>query len=103
MFKRRGGGGVKGLLNNVKKNCTFLKGWLPLPHDGAHPRHIFSSRGLSSDNPVDQGLPTTFQVTMKTHIGYKSYSREMWNWWTPLKSPNQARFQVQVHRGEVDL
>ena len=29
MFKRKGGGG-KGLLNNVKKNCTFLKGWLPL-------------------------------------------------------------------------
>ena len=26
----KGGGGVKGLLNNVKKNCTFLKGWLPL-------------------------------------------------------------------------
>ena len=25
----KGGGGVKGLLNNVKKNCTFLKGWLP--------------------------------------------------------------------------
>merc|ERR1711973_941902 len=24
------GGGVKGLLNNVQKNCTFLKGWLPL-------------------------------------------------------------------------
>ena len=23
------GGGVKGLLNNVKKNCTFLTGWLP--------------------------------------------------------------------------
>ena len=23
-------GGVKGLLNNVKKNCTFLNGWLPL-------------------------------------------------------------------------
>ena len=31
MFKRKGGG-VKGLLNNVKKNCTFLKGWLPLVH-----------------------------------------------------------------------
>ena len=29
MFKRKGGG-VKGLLNNVKKNCTFLKGRLPL-------------------------------------------------------------------------
>ena len=28
MFKRKGGG-VKGLLNNVKKNCTFLNGWLP--------------------------------------------------------------------------
>ena len=27
MFKRKG---VKGLLNNIKKNCTFLKGWLPL-------------------------------------------------------------------------
>ena len=24
------GGGGKGLLNNVQKNCTFLKGWLPL-------------------------------------------------------------------------
>ena len=22
-------GGVKGLLNNVKKNCTFLTRWLP--------------------------------------------------------------------------
>ena len=29
MFKRKGGG-VKGLLNNVQKNCTFLAGWLPL-------------------------------------------------------------------------
>ena len=29
MFKRKGGG-FKGLLNNVQKNCTFLKGWLPL-------------------------------------------------------------------------
>ena len=29
MFKQKGGG-VKGLLNNVKKNCTFLNGWLPL-------------------------------------------------------------------------
>ena len=29
MFKRKGGG-VKGLLNNVKKNCTFLNEWLPL-------------------------------------------------------------------------
>ena len=28
MFKRKGGG-VKGLLNNVKKNCTFLKERLP--------------------------------------------------------------------------
>ena len=25
-----GGGGGKGLLNNVKKNRTFLSGWLPL-------------------------------------------------------------------------
>ena len=24
-----GGGGVKGLLNNVQKNCTFLTRWLP--------------------------------------------------------------------------
>ena len=24
------GGGVKSLLNNVKKNCTFLNEWLPL-------------------------------------------------------------------------
>ena len=23
------GGGVKGLLNDVKKNCTFLARWLP--------------------------------------------------------------------------
>ena len=26
----KGGGGVKGLLNNVQKNCTFLKGGHPL-------------------------------------------------------------------------
>ena len=32
MFKRKGGGGFKGLLNNVKKNCTFLTGRLPLQH-----------------------------------------------------------------------
>ena len=25
----KGGGGAKGLLNNVKKNCTFLKGGHP--------------------------------------------------------------------------
>ena len=25
----KGGGGGKGLLNNVQKNCTFLKGWHP--------------------------------------------------------------------------
>ena len=34
MFKQRGGGGVKGFLNNVQKNCTFLSGWLPLPQEG---------------------------------------------------------------------
>ena len=32
MFKRKGGGG-KGLLNNVKKNCTFLSCRLPLPRN----------------------------------------------------------------------
>ena len=26
----KGGGGVKGLLNNVQKNCTFPSRWLPL-------------------------------------------------------------------------
>ena len=31
MFKRKGGG-VKGFLNNVKKNCTFLARRLPLWH-----------------------------------------------------------------------
>ena len=30
MFKTREGGGVKGRLNNVKKNCTIGAGWLPL-------------------------------------------------------------------------
>ena len=29
MFKRKGGGGVKGLLNNVKKTALFLHGGLP--------------------------------------------------------------------------
>ena len=32
MFKKKGeGGGVKGFLNNVKKNCTIGMGRLPLP------------------------------------------------------------------------
>ena len=35
MFKRKGGGGgAKGFLNNVKKSCTFLAGWLPLEREG---------------------------------------------------------------------
>ena len=29
MFKRRVGGGIKGFLNNVQKNCTFLTARLP--------------------------------------------------------------------------
>ena len=43
MFKRRGEG-VKGFLNNVQKNCTFLTGRLPLLESGqshlihSHPR-----------------------------------------------------------------
>ena len=32
MFKRKGGGG-KGFLNNVQKNCTFLTARLPLTDD----------------------------------------------------------------------
>ena len=30
MFKTKGGGGVKGFLNNVQKNCGSGGGWLPL-------------------------------------------------------------------------
>ena len=29
MFKRKGGGGVKGFLNNVKKTALFLHGIFP--------------------------------------------------------------------------
>ena len=36
------GGGVKGLLNNVKKNCTFLKGGLPLLTKSRDHRGIFN-------------------------------------------------------------
>ena len=65
MFKRKGGGGVKGLLNNVKKNCTFLSGWLPLLHlkDGfmeedywAIPRIALLFKGLylQRDNSLRQ-------------------------------------------------
>ena len=42
MFKRKGGGGVKGLLNNVKKNCTFLTGGHPLSE-----KYAFSEARLS--------------------------------------------------------
>ena len=41
MFKQKGGG-VKGLLNNVKKNCTFLKGWLPLRYITLESEHTFA-------------------------------------------------------------
>ena len=41
MFKRKGGG-VKGLLNNVQKNCTFLKEWLPLVR-----RRTYLSSGIN--------------------------------------------------------
>ena len=39
MFQR-GGGGVKGLLNNVQKNCTFLSCRLPLEEIPPHWRRL---------------------------------------------------------------
>ena len=44
MFKRRVGGGVKGFLNNVQKNCTFLTGRLPL--DTLCPINLFAELKL---------------------------------------------------------
>ena len=41
MFKRKGGG-VKGLLNNVKKNCTFLS--CRLPQLSAYNLNSFSAK-----------------------------------------------------------
>ena len=37
-------GGVKGLLNNVKKNCTFLNGWLPLTSKGNSTSRVTPSK-----------------------------------------------------------
>ena len=37
---REGGGGVKGRLNNVQKNCTIGKWWLPLAETSCEKHHL---------------------------------------------------------------
>ena len=78
------GGGVKGLLNNVKKNCTFLKGWLPLlsQHYHHHLIDMFNNSGGVADVPERHhqhrgrgrlrtlllcSIPSTLPVTMIKH------------------------------------
>ena len=66
MFKRKGGKGVKGLLNNVKKNCTFLTRWLPLP-----------GQALRSTQREQIGFSVTdlyLGVLLRTH--YRSSQRQ---------------------------
>ena len=72
MFKRKGGG-VKGLLNNVKKNCTFLSGWLPLfgqcPKENVFFIDVFPISetyvGAQREVPRSEGAPVlTVEVTL---------------------------------------
>ena len=47
MFKTKGGGGVKGFLNNVQKNCRFGEGGHPLLLCGQFPnKQVLFSVGL---------------------------------------------------------
>ena len=41
------GGGVKGLLNNVQKNCTFLKGGLPLVNSVSNSKMLVNTTTLT--------------------------------------------------------
>ena len=53
------GGGVKGLLNNVKKNCTFLKCRLPLSISPIFPSGISIVLSVSPIFPVAGSLEET--------------------------------------------
>ena len=68
------GGGVKGLLNNVKKNCTFLKGRLPLAQFRSHTLMWFlnnlrlSQVEKKSRQKLEQGL------TFHLHLLYLNFA-----------------------------
>ena len=63
------GGGVKGLLNNVQKNFTFLARWLPLSkkYENGFPDSHFGPFSLNSGHCQDVSkLPTTIDKSMIT-------------------------------------
>ena len=74
MFKRKGEG-VKGLLNNVKKNCTFLSWRLPLSLYKVHQK----VRKFAS---IDQNGPKFRVLYAKKFTGLKKvHHRRLWRLW----------------------
>ena len=61
----KGGGG---LLDNVKKNCTFLTGWLPLDRDLGYliSRYLYVSHFLISPPSAVKPLTTSARAKSQT-------------------------------------
>ena len=67
------GGGVKGLLNNVKKNCTFLKWWLPYGHRSA--------------------------TNNSSELRYSISKQLFCLWWNTLNKQNSSQEEFSLFRG----
>ena len=80
----KGGGGVKGLLNNVKKNCTFLTRWLPLESTA------------SMDNE-GHWFPRAVQ-------GKSVFIKLFWNGWSNLNDsfgrPHEISFRLKCWKNQ---
>ena len=86
MFKRKGGGG-KGLLNNVQKNCTFLTRRLPLckstpwaPAIKALPRNGKSAKnGKSVQIVSNRFCQTQMKIVSRHWLIYEATANEVHN------------------------
>ena len=83
MFKRKGGGRVKGLLNNVKKNCTFLSWRLPLGVHETGPDCVCGTCDLQFVLDVSRCPDmVSVQGLSKTDVGSQLRGKiEIHEWW----------------------
>ena len=97
----RGGGGVKGFLNNVQKNCTFLTGRLPLKDRQSLNGHYWSARSTVQLTQQKSQPPPKAEIWEVIQASFDwTSSWEGWQLlmalmgWAPLT--NEAKYSDKV-------
>ena len=94
MLKQKGGG-VKGLLNNVKKNCTLLTGRLPLlPWLNVFP-HLGHAKGLFMLWLLLYASKVPFHLNAFSHLRHLKGLLSEWTLWCPFKATLVLNVLVQ--------